>query len=87
MPRADGVLVKQANQRLQKVQRNENHPKQFGAKQLNCLKLFRQSSKRFTRLHSSFGLVASLTFELEIPFELTVLKLEVNTSQYAIANH
>ena len=68
--------VKKANQHLQKVQRNENHPKQFGAKQANGLNLFRQSSKRLTRLHSSFGLVASLIFELKIPFELTLLKLE-----------
>ena len=75
MPRADGVLVKQANQQLQKVQRNENLPKQLGATQLIGLELFRQSSKCFTRLHSSFGLVATLIFELKIPIELTTVEV------------
>ena len=58
------------------VERNENHPNQSSDKQLNGVKLFRQSSKRSTRVHSSFGLVASLIFELKITFELTLLKLE-----------
>jgi len=72
------------NQRLQKVQRYENHPNHFRPKQLDDFKHFSQPGKCSTRLHSSLGLVGSFILERRVPFELTLLKLEVK--YYSVRN-